>query len=269
MKRVFIVALLFSLTAHAGNWPNWRGPDSNGTSPDKNLPVKWSDTDKGGENITWKLPVKSRSGATPIIWGDYIFLNTAEADFEGNLEIWCVDRNKGEVLWKRPMGGGNMRARKQNMSSPSPVTDGKTVWVLTGTGVLKAFDFKGNELWARNIQDEYGKFGLNWGYGSSPTLFENTLFVQVLHGMRTKDPSYLLRLDAKTGKTMWRVERPTPAIQESPDSYTTPSIFREGTRTELVVTGGDVMTGHDVATGKEVWRAGGFNPQNRRDFRVI
>ena len=91
--------------------------------------------------------------------------------------------------------------RKQNMSSPSPVTDGKRVFVMTGTGVFKAFDFKGTELWARDIQKDYGKFGLNWGYASSPLLYEDALYVQVLHGMKTDDPSYVLRIDPNTGKT--------------------------------------------------------------------
>lgn len=265
MKRyVFLLIFLVPLV-HAENWPQWRGPALNGTSPEKNLPVKWTAT----ENIAWKLPVQSRSGATPIVWGDYLFLSTGEADFEGNLELWCVDRNKGTVLWKKPLGGGNERHRKGNNTSPSPVTDGKTVWAMTGTGVFKAFDFKGNELWSRNIQQEYGRFGQNWGYGSSPLLFEDSLYVQVLHGMHTSDPSYVLRVEAKTGKTLWRVERPSPATRESPDSYTTPAIFKDGKRTELIVTGGDVMTGHDLVSGKELWRGTGFNPTNRQDFRVI
>ncbi len=77
----------------------------------------------------------------------HIFLNVALQPKDGDLELWAVDRVKGDVLWKRPLGGGNNMQRKQNMSSPSPVTDGTTVWVMTGTGILKAFDFKGKELW--------------------------------------------------------------------------------------------------------------------------
>ena len=149
------------------------------------------------------------------------------------------------------------------MSSPSPVTDGRHVWVMTGTGILKAFDFGGKELWARDIQKDYGRFGFNWGYASSPLLHEDALFVQVLHGMKTDDPSYLLRIDKATGKTLWRVERPTKAIRESPDSYTTPALLRYGSTTEIVLTGGDVVTGHDPATGKELWRADGLNPDQQ------
>ena len=166
------------------------------------------------------------------------------------------------MLWKRQLGGGNTRMQKQNMSSPSPVTDGQHVWVMTGTGVLKAFDFEGKELWARDIQKDYGAFGLQWGYGSSPLLFEDSLYVQVLHGMKTDDPSYVLRISKANGRTIWRVERPTSARRESPDAYTTPALLRYGTATEIVITGGDVVTGHDPNNGRELWRANGLNPDN-------
>jgi outer membrane protein assembly factor BamB len=140
---------------------------------------------------------------------------------------------------------------------------------MTGTGILKAFDFAGKELWARDIQKDYGAFGLNWGYASSPLLFEDALFVQVLHGMRTDDPSYVMRIDKTNGKTVWKVERPTKAIVESPDSYTTPALLRYGKTTEIVITGGDCVTGHDPATGKELWRANGLNPDNNPSYRIV
>jgi outer membrane protein assembly factor BamB len=159
--------------------------------------------------------------------------------------------------------------RKHNMSSPSPVTDGRSVWVLTGTGALKGFDFEGRELWARDIQKDYGAFGLNWGYASSPLLYEDSLYVQVLHGMNTDDPSYVMRVDKKTGKTLWRVERPTDAVRESPDAYTTPALLRVGKTTEIVVSGADYVPGHDPATGKELWRAGGLNPERNPFYRVV
>jgi outer membrane protein assembly factor BamB len=159
--------------------------------------------------------------------------------------------------------------RKHNMSSPSPVADGTAVYVVTGTGVLKGFSFEGRELWTRDLQRDYGSFGLNWGYASSPLLVEDSLYVQVLHGMNTDDPSYLLRIDKQTGKTRWRVERPTQAIRESPDAYTTPAIVRRGSQAEIVVTGGDCVTGHDPATGKELWRANGLNPENDPSYRIV
>ncbi len=173
------------------------------------------------------------------------------------------------MRWKRPLGGGNVRRQKQNMSSPSPVTDGEHVWVMTGTGILKSFDFDGNELWMRDIQKDYGRFGLNWGYGSSPLLFEDSLYVQVVHGMTTDDPSYLLRISKANGRTIWRVERPTSARHESPDAYTTPAVVRVAGGVEIVVTGGDVVTGHETSSGRELWRADGLNPQNEGAYRIV
>jgi len=264
MRRLLLASCLAALlpaSAHA-NWPQWRGPDLNGVSAERGLPLKWG----AAENITWKLAMPDRSGSTPIVWGERVFLNVAEGD---TLALWCVDRSKGTLLWKRPLGGGNVRMRKHNMSSPSPVTDGKGVWVMTGTGVFKSFDFEGRELWTRDLQKDYGAFGLNWGYASSPLLHEDSLYVQVLHGMNTDDPSYVLRVDKKTGKTLWRVERPTDAVRESPDAYTTPALLRYGKTTEVVVSGGDYVTGHDPATGKELWRAGGLNPDREPFYRVV
>jgi outer membrane protein assembly factor BamB len=237
----------------------------NGVATATGLPITWSTT----ENIAWKVPMPGRSGSTPIIWGENIFLNVGTADRTGDLELWVLDRNTGRRRWSRHIAAGNHIERKQNMSSPSPVTDGQRVWVMTGVGVLKAYDLSGNELWARDIQKDYGRFGLNWGYASSPLLHEGQLYVQVLHGMKTDDTSYVLRIDGTSGKTVWRVERPTRAIHESPDSYTTPALLRYGNSTEVVITGGDVVTGHDPATGKELWRMDGLNPQNNPAYRIV
>ena len=263
-RALLVTIILATATAavRAENWPQWRGPSLNGVSTEKNLPVEWSTE----ENVTWKLELPEWSGSTPIIWGDRIFLNVAAGD---GLYLWCVNRNTADPLWVRPLGSGNVKMRKQNMSSPSPVTDGKNVYVMTGTGSLKGYDFNGNQTWARDIQKDYGRFGLNWGYASSPLLFEDSLYVQVLHGMRTDNPSYILRIDKKAGKTLWRVERLTDAIRESPDSYSTPALLRYDGKTEIVITGGDCATGHDPATGKELWRLNGLNPRNNPANRTI
>jgi outer membrane protein assembly factor BamB len=262
---VVFAVILAAVPLAADNWPHWRGPAANGVSPEKGLPVAWSPT----QNVAWKLPLPAYSGSTPIIWGDLIFLNVATAPGSGDLELWAVDRTTRAARWKRPLAGGNRTARKQNMSSPSPVTDGTHVWVMTGVGVLKGFDFAGKELWARNIQSDYGEFGLNWGYASSPLLKNGALYIQVLHGMRTDDPSYILKIDAMTGKTLWKVERPTKAIRESPDAYTTPVWLEQAGKSEVIITGGDAVTGHDTSTGREIWRAEVMNPTNNASYRIV
>ncbi len=261
-RTLLLLLCALAPLAVAGNWPHWRGPDANGVSDEKNLPVKWDTR----ENITWKLAMPTVSGATPIIWGENIFLNVSDG---GKIYLWCVDRSRGEVKWKGLLKDSDENVRKGNMSSPSPVTDGQTVWAMSGNGVVKAFDFSGKELWARDFWKDYGRFGLNHGYGSSPVLHDSALYIQVLHGMKTDDPSYVEKLDAKTGKTLWHHIRPTDAISESPDSYTTPIIARQDGKPILVVTGGDYVTGHDLATGKELWRGGGMNPRNNPFNRII
>ena len=322
--RSFIVTAASALAVVVGtaggaeaseNWPQWRGPNLDGTTTETGLPTTWSATD----NVAWTLEVADGSwtGATPIVWEDTIFLNvsylarTASGGFGGRgrgrgrprgggagrprgdqpqggsapppvapvtqtteattqrVELWRVNRLDGSVIWKRHLSDNDRQQRKQNMSSPSPVTDGEHVWVMTGTGWLRAFDFDGNELWSRNISDDYWSFGLNWGFASSPLLHEDALYVQVLHGMRTDDPSYVLRIDKMTGDTVWMVERPTEAQRESPDSYTTPALLQYDGTTEIVLTGGDVVTGHDPDTGAELWRANGLNPRNNGAYRLI
>jgi len=246
----------------AENWPQWRGPALNGISSEKDLPFKWTTE----ENVAWKLTLPAWSGSTPIIWGNNIFLSIAD---KGELQLWSVDRRNASVRWKKLLGTGDVKLRKQNMSSPSPVTDGKNVWVMTGTGILKCFDFAGNEVWVRDIPKEYGPFGLNWGYANSPLLYDGSLFVPVLHGMKTDQTPYLLRIEAKSGKTQWKIDRPTPAIQESPDAYITPTLLKDGAKAEIILSGGDCITGHDPATGKELWRAYGLNPDNNPYYRIV
>jgi len=261
-SQLSLVTMLLAFTAYADNWPTWRGTNRDGASKETNLPLKWSTT----ENVTWKLAMPDISGSTPVIWGDLIFLSVPDGE---GVALWCVDRNKGEVKWKQNVAPSNEKVRKGNMSSPSPVTDGKTVWLMSGNGHVKAFDFNGKELWHRNFWQDYGRFGLNHGYGSSPLLLADGLIIQVLHGMKTDDPSYVAKLDLKTGKTLWKVERPTDAQVESPDSYTTPTLITVGGKAQVIITGGDYVTGHDPATGKEIWRAGGMNPRANPMNRIV
>ncbi|MEX0937453.1 MAG: PQQ-binding-like beta-propeller repeat protein [Pirellulales bacterium] len=186
-----------------------------------------------------------------------------------DLLLLCISKSDGEVLWTQKLDDGNRLYRKQNLSSPSPVTDGNHVWVVTGTGAVTAFDIEGNQVWQNNLQQQYGDFGLNWGYASSPLLHDGKLIIEVLHGQHTDEPSYIVALDAQTGQQVWRQERPTDALFESPDAYTTPVVLEHEGQTQIVVSGGDYVTGHDPQTGKELWRAAGLNPERQRNYRII
>ncbi len=300
MKRQIIsMALMLAVLWMSGfvqaevNWPHWRGPHHNGISDAKNLPMKWSET----ENIVWKTPLPSWSAATPIIWGDRIFITSpsksepkpepeqkpgekqsqtqrrrgmSALDPGGpKLLLFCLSKKDGKILWERELDHKNQIHRKQNDATPSPVTDGKHVWAVTGTGKVAAFDMEGKPIWTKDLQKDYGPFGHNWGYGSSPLLHDGRLIIEVLHGMKTDDPSYIVSLDALTGKELWHQERPTDAEMESPDAYTTPVLLEYEGQTQIVISGGDYVTGHDFETGKEIWRAAGLNPLKRRNYRVV
>lgn len=260
-RALAVTLLLGSTPIAADHWPQWRGPSLNGVSAETGLPLRWSKT----ENVAWTLAMPALSGSTPIVWGDRMFLHVAEGR---DLYLWCVDRTRGVLRWKRLVGGGNRRAQKQNMSSPSPVTDGERVWIMTGNGVVKAFDMEGVEIWARDLAKDHGALGMQYGYGASPLLFEDSLYVSVLQGW-TDAPSYVLRISKASGRTIWRVVRLTDARGESKDAYSTPAVVRTAEGFEVVVTGGDVVTGHDPTSGKELWRASGLNPDGYGHYRVV
>ena len=141
--------------------------------------------------------------------------------------------------------------------------------MANGNGELRCFDFAGRQVWSRELQADYGKFGVQFGYASSPLLHQGVLYLQNLQGMYTDDPSYVLAIDAKSGKTLWKVDRPTDGEHETPDSYSTATLAKVGEQFILIVSGAGYVTGHDLKTGREIWRGGGLNPNNARNYRTI
>lgn len=269
--------ILNTLVARAENWAQWRGPNFNGTSPETNLPVEWSAT----SGVNWSAPMPGISGATPAVWGDSVFVSSADAN--KNLLLLCLDRKTGKVKWQKIVAeGANIEKGRGNMASPSPVVDGKAVYALFGSGDLVAFDFAGQELWRRNLGTDYGKFAIMWTYGSSPLLFDGKLYVQVLQrspappdypgvaGAAGDRESYLLALDPATGKTIWKHVRPSDAKLESSESYASPvpHLGADG-KSQILIVGGDCVTGHDPATGAELWRGYGINRKKGEWMRVV
>ena len=266
MKLHILAAALILSSAHAENWPQWRGPNFNGTSPEQGLPAQWSQT----EGVKWSADLPGISGATPVVWGDRVFVMSPDAQREQLLI--CLSRKDGKVLWKQSVAGGMLEKGRGNTTSPSPVTDGKTVWALVGTGQVAAFDMEGKRLWTRDLAKEHGKFAIMWTYGSSPLLFRGKLYVQVLQrnpspgdypGFGSADAgpreSFLLAIDPASGRTLWKHVRPTDAVMESQESYATPIPHVIGGKAQILIVGGDVLSGHDPETGAELWRGGGIN----------
>lgn len=274
MNKFILLSLVFlhSSLAFAGNWPQWRGPYFNGSSDEKNLPSTISPT----ENVKWSADLPGTSASTPIVWDHYIFLTATDKDSTA-LHGLCLDARDGKILWKKQVGTVSVKVTRNNLASPSPVTDGKQVFFLFGTGDLAAFDFSGKLLWSRDLAKDHGPLNLQFGYSSSPVLYEDKLYICVLrkntrYSAFASQPgpldSFLLALDAKTAKEIFRHQRPTDAIKESLEAYTTPMVYQGKTRTEIIIAGGDYVTGHDPATGKEFWRFG-YNPSHKDLQRLI
>ncbi len=272
MNRLLLTTTLSLATVflgHAENWANWRGPLYNGASPEKGLPTTFSKT----ENVKWVAPMPGSSAATPVIWGDKVFVSSADSQTKKQLAI-CLDRKTGKELWRVEVGEGyTSDGQQSNSCSPSPVTDGRTVVFFYGTGDLAAFDLNGKKLWDRNI----GPFAFQWTFSTSPLLHEGRLYLQVLQrdvavggrGKPTGNESYLLAVEPLTGKDLWKHLRPSAAAAESLEAFSTPTPFTQNGRKELIIVGGDCITGHNPADGAELWRWGTWNPTKIGHWRLV
>ena len=268
-------AALVNAELEAENWPQWRGPYFNGSITEKGLPEHWSKTEK----VNWVTPLPGCSGATPAVWDNSIFISSP--DPQKNLLLICVDRKDGKVRWQEVVANGDRERGRNNMASPSPVTDGKNVCVLFGTGDLAGYDLSGKKLWARNLAKEYGRFAINFLYGSSPLLYQGRLFLEILqqnpvpsyypHALDDKPDrdSVLLCLDPKTGKNLWRQVRLTDAVREAQEAYSTPIPCAGRNGAEIIVVGGNYTTAHSPDTGAELWRCGGLNDGKERSWRIV
>lgn len=270
---VVVTVLGLTTSVPAQNWANWRGPNYNGSTTAKNLPTEFSKTN----NVKWVADLPGPSAATPIIWGDHIFVSSTDLKTK-TLRALALDRKSGKLLWNHEVAQGFQQDERSNLASPSPVTDGERAYFFYGTGDLVAFDFAGKQIWARNIQKEYGQFAFQWTFSTSPLLFDGKLYLQVLqrdtpaNGRGRKDgpnDSYLLALDPKTGKELWKHIRPSEARAESREAFSTPMPFTHAGRTELLVSGGDCISGHDPKTGAEFWRWGTWNPTRITHWRLV
>jgi outer membrane protein assembly factor BamB len=257
MKRCLLFSacpLLLALAAPvaAENWPQWRGPTNDGISNEKGLPTEWDAT----KNVVWKLKLPGQGGSTPAIWGDRIFLTSADG---ADLVLLCIGTD-GQERWRQKLGTGNRRymGNEGNCASASPSTDGKHVWTFTGTGDLACFDFDGKQVWHFNAQERYGQFRIMHGMHSTPLLDGDRLYVQLLHG----GGFHVIALDKATGKEIWKVERPSDGRGEGQHSYASPVLWRKGKDAYLVIHGCDYTTGHRLDNGAEIWRVGGLNPKD-------
>jgi outer membrane protein assembly factor BamB len=266
------VVALAGAGLRAENWPQWRGPGSQGVSKETQLPSEWTPE----KNIAWKVEVPGRGHSAPVVWNDRVFLTTAieGAEVPGAKAIPHMDAGKpflhpdsvganrkhtykvlayegkdGKLLWERTAWEGTPfddRHRRGSYASPSIATDGRLIYAYFGAEGVYAYDLDGEPAWKTSV----GKVKtLGLGAASSPVIFRDLVILQCDDD--TGDDSAIVALDAKTGKERWRTKRPVQV------SWSTPVLVPAGDRTELVTNGTEWIIGYDPSTGKELWRTTG------------
>ena len=264
------ILLAMSALVSAGNWPQWRGPDFNGSCAETGLP----DTCDPAK-AKWVAALPGASHATPIVWDERVFVTSTDPATKGLLGI-CLNARDGKILWQKRLGD-EIKAPQNNGATPSPATDGKRVTYLFGSGDLATLDFDGNLIWSKNLVKEYGNLATKFGYSSSPLLWNGKLYIQIMRRPKpysgpagTDDPldPLILAFDPATGNELWKHARKSEAADESNESYSSAIPFANKRRDELLIQGGDCLSGHDPATGKEYWRLE-YNPDRERNWRLI
>ena len=264
----------------ADDWPNWRGPHASGVSPEQSLPTKWSATD----NIAWKARLAGAGISTPIVSGDRVFVTSqlgtgisrqgprlvqggdAAAMGERALGgakpadpskttfiVEAFSRSTGARLWEQRLeAAGDLTPthEKHNLATPSPATDGRLVFALFGTGQLIAVNQDGTVAWQRHLGKEYGPFDVQWGHGSSPVVYNDSLILLCDH----PSASYLVALDARTGKERWKADR-----GKGRSSYSTPLVVPGKAGDEIVVNSSERLDAYDPRTGAHLWYTGDAN----------
>lgn len=257
-------------TANA-NWPSFRGMEAAGVAEKQNLPDKWDG--KTGENILWRTPIPGLAHSSPVVWGQRVFVTSAvssdpKASFKPGLygdgdasqdrspqkwTIYAVDKRTGKIVWERVAHEGTpleKRHMKSTYASSTPATDGRIVVAWFGSQGVFAYDVNGRFLWKVDIgRINLGAYDIptyEWGPASSPIIWNNFVILQC----DTQDDSFLLALDADTGKQVWKTER-----DELP-SWGTPTVAMTSAGPELVTNASNYVRGYDPRNGKELWKLG-------------
>jgi outer membrane protein assembly factor BamB len=221
-----------------GDWPWWRGPIWNAHAVGEVPPLVWNET----ENVRWKIAIPGRGHATPCLWGDHVFLATAD-EAKQTQSLVCLARADGRIRWQKQIhSGGFMEKHEKNShASATPACDGErvfTVFLCHDNVWATALDFAGEVVWQKKL----GIYDDRYGYGSSPTIFANALIVTA----DSPGDGYLVALDRATGDEIWRTPRPKLT------SYGPPLVARLDGIPQIVVQG-NTVAGYDPLTGRELW----------------
>jgi outer membrane protein assembly factor BamB len=259
----------FCIYANAQNWPQFRGPLASGVAEGQTTPTTW-DAAKS-QNLLWKTLIPGLSHASPVVWGDKVFVVTAvnsavkdetrfglfgdvapvKDDPKHTWKVYALDKRTGKILWERVAYEGVPKVKRHPKSShaaSTPVTDGKSLIVLFGSEGLYSYNLNGKLLWKQDLGIlDAGWFydpDYQWEYGSSPIIYKNLIIVQA----DIQKNSFVAAYDLKTGKQVWKTQR------EEISSWGTPTVYEGKTRAELITNGSKAIRGYDPLTGKELWR---------------
>jgi outer membrane protein assembly factor BamB len=234
-----LLAFASSLT-RAENWPVWRGPRGDGTSLEKTVPTQWSAT----SNIVWKTVVPGEGHASPVVWGERVFIVTA---VPAKLErvLLCFDRKTGNILWQQTVLQAPLEPKnaENSYASSTPATDGERIYVTFQDGkdmAVAAYDFSGKQLWLVRP----GTFASPHGFSSSPVLFKDKVIVNGDH----RGDSFLVALSRADGRTLWKTPRDNRTL-----SYSTPLIREVAGRTQMFLAGDKCVASYDPNDGSRHW----------------
>ncbi|TWT85685.1 outer membrane biogenesis protein BamB [Posidoniimonas polymericola] len=252
-----VVVALLPAIAGAESWPTWRGPNANAVAPAGKYPTELNDQTKA-----WEVELPGVGSSTPVVWGDAIYLTASQDD----QELVCSYTLDGKQRWQVALpGAAQAKHRNATPSNPSAVCDGEHVVAYFKSGDVICLTTDGRELWRKNLQEAYGDDSLWWDLGTSPVITSAGAVIAVMQN----EIGYLVTLDLETGQELWRVDRTYPRPSESDQAYTTPTVIQDGGAEVIVTWGADHLTGHDAASGALLWECGGFNPEDKGQWRVI
>ena len=232
-----LLLVLFTLTGPASDeWSQFRGPNGTGVSETKNLPTEFGPN----KNVVWKAALPP-GHSSPVLTHDRIFVTAHEKE---TLLVIALDRETGKVLWRREVPRARS-GRLQNVNgpaSPSPVTDGKNVYVFFQDFGMVSFDPEGKERWKLPL----GPFNMFYGFGASPIVVDDKVILPV---DQDHPASYLIAVDKNTGRVRWKVERPAVI-----SGYSTPIVYQppKGPK-QVIVPESFQLSAYSVADGKRVW----------------
>jgi outer membrane protein assembly factor BamB len=223
----------------AEDWPGWRGPRGDGTSLEKNVPIRCD-----SQSLLWKTALPGQGHSSPIVWGDRVFLLSALPKKEDRVLV-CLDRKSGSILWQKAVLHAALEKKhaENSFASGTPATDGEKIYSALLDGdqvVVSAHDFAGNQLW----QVRPGTFSSPHGFSTSPVLYEDKVIINA----DSKGDAFIAALSRANGDTVWKVAQENHTL-----SYSTPLIRQAAGRMQMFHCGSKSVAGHDPKDGSRLW----------------